>query len=179
MYTRHGHHIPGTTKDDPPDMVARCGGPGVCVDCSTDWADNMNADNEEIEIVHEPQKIQLLETKIYTRKPFEVTAVQVTGGNMAAIAEWTDGHILEKEGRPYVKVSVTRPLNERQTRAYVGDWVLKAGTGFKVYTNQAFHKTFEEAGLVAYINREDAELEQEALKRAAADDVLDGGVVGE
>ena len=34
MYTSHGHHIPGTIKNnDRPAQVARCGGPGLCKVC--------------------------------------------------------------------------------------------------------------------------------------------------
>lgn len=35
-YTRHGHHIPGTPLDDEPDVRMRCGGIGVCKDCSAE-----------------------------------------------------------------------------------------------------------------------------------------------
>lgn len=37
MFTSHGHHIPGTVLDDTDDNqrnVARCGGPGLCAECS-------------------------------------------------------------------------------------------------------------------------------------------------
>lgn len=40
-FTRHGHHIPGTTSDDNGDMFtnrARCGGPRLCDQCSKDAA---------------------------------------------------------------------------------------------------------------------------------------------
>jgi hypothetical protein len=33
-YTSHGHHIPGTDKLNPPNMVARCGGIGRCKTCN-------------------------------------------------------------------------------------------------------------------------------------------------
>lgn len=34
MYTTHGHHIPGTTTENPPEKIQRCGGPGLCGPCS-------------------------------------------------------------------------------------------------------------------------------------------------
>lgn len=37
-YTRHGHHIKGTDTENPPGTQARCGGPGICGDCSSDAA---------------------------------------------------------------------------------------------------------------------------------------------
>lgn len=89
--------------------------------------------------------------KSYVRKPFFVDAVQVTEENLNDVAVWCGGKLisLQKEGVPprkFVKVKVKRPLNSRQTHAFVGDWVLSAGTGFKVYTDEAFHKNFEQNG---------------------------------
>lgn len=89
-----------------------------------------------------------IETTKYVRKPFEVDAVQVTEENLEAVKDWCQG-ALEEDNRPYIRVRVARPLNERQTKAYPGDWVLYAGTGFKVYTSKAFHKTFEQATGIA------------------------------
>lgn len=37
-YTKHGHHIPGTQATTRPSQVARCGGPGLCKDCSAEVA---------------------------------------------------------------------------------------------------------------------------------------------
>jgi ferredoxin len=35
MYTSHGHHIPNTpVESEHPARVARCGGPGICQQCS-------------------------------------------------------------------------------------------------------------------------------------------------
>lgn len=85
-----------------------------------------------------------LETTTYARKPFYIEAVQVTAENMDHVAKWVDGTIHETEnGEKYIKVKVHRPLNVRQTQAYVGNWVLSAGTGFKVFTNKAFHANFD------------------------------------
>lgn len=84
----------------------------------------------------------MIESTIYVRKPFEVEAVEVTEENIKEAAQWCQGTLME-DSRPYIKVRVARPLNERQTKAYPGDWILYAGTGFKVYTAKAFYKTFE------------------------------------
>lgn len=85
-----------------------------------------------------------------TRKAFYVDAVRVTAGNMAAVAEWCDGIMLAtlpEEGlKRYVKVPVVDAKNERQRRAYVNDWVLKADSGFKVYTHRAWTNGFDEVG---------------------------------
>lgn len=43
-WTAHGHHIAGTVKgDDRPASVARCGGPGLCKQCSQEAALNGEA----------------------------------------------------------------------------------------------------------------------------------------
>lgn len=86
----------------------------------------------------------MVQTTTYVRKPFEVEAVEVTDENMEAIQEWCQGTLqMEENGRKFIKVRVARALNERQTKAFPGDWILYAGTGFKVYTAKAFFKTFE------------------------------------
>lgn len=80
----------------------------------------------------------------YVRKPFEVEAVQVTTENMTDVADWCDGNIRHTaENAPFVKVEVHKPLTSRQTRAFVGDWVLFANRGFKVYTDKAFQSSFQ------------------------------------
>lgn len=87
----------------------------------------------------------------YMRKPFLVDAVQVTIENLEEVAKWCDGVIREASPRPgqprqkYVKVRVLRPLNEKQTMAFPGDFVLHAGAGFKIYTAKAFMQTFDPA----------------------------------
>lgn len=90
-----------------------------------------------------------LAIKDYTRKPFTVEAVQVTPQNLEEVAKWCGGEIITERrgGREvkYIKVDVSRPMTERQTKAFVEDWVLKAGTGFKCYTKKAFPDCFVEA----------------------------------
>lgn len=87
----------------------------------------------------------MLETKSYLRKPFEVTAVRVTGDNIYEVAKWCNGdvHTQSEDGAKYIRVRVTNAINEKQTMAFVGDWVLYAYTGYKVYTDKAFAKSFD------------------------------------
>lgn len=91
----------------------------------------------------------MIETQKYKRKSFDVDAVQVTSENMQDISEWCSGSVEEEQNRTFVKVPVNRPLDERQTKAFPGDWVLQAGSGFKVYTGKAFGKSFEPAAVAA------------------------------
>lgn len=84
-----------------------------------------------------------MKTHKFARKPFYVDAVRVSEANIEEVAQWCDGAVETEENQRYVKVKVLRPLNDRQTQAFIGDWVLFAGTGFKVYTTKAFDKAFE------------------------------------
>lgn len=85
----------------------------------------------------------------YLRRPFTVDAFEVTEENLEEVAKWCNGDIEEashKPGKPLrkcVRVRVLRPLNERQTKAFPGNFVVHAGTGYKVYTRRAFHDSFE------------------------------------
>jgi hypothetical protein len=86
-----------------------------------------------------------LKLENYERLPFTIQAVEVTAENMKAVAKWCGGQIRTSGKRgiqKYIKVEVKRALNDRQTMAYIGDFVLKAGSGFKVYTPKAFSESF-------------------------------------
>lgn len=98
-----------------------------------------------------------LETKKYQRKPFPVNAIQVTNENFEQVAAWCGGsivtvhepegkndHLFPFEAKSFIQVDVARPLTKRQTEAYIGDWILYAAKGFKVYANRPFLKNFEE-----------------------------------
>lgn len=81
----------------------------------------------------------------FLRKPFYVDAVRVTEENIEEVAEWCEGEVRSAEKGRYIKVRVRRPLNVRQTCAHIGDWVLSAGSGFKVYTPKGFKESFDPA----------------------------------
>lgn len=96
-----------------------------------------------------------MKTHKFARKPFYVDAARVSEDNIEEVAAWCDGTVeTDNEGALHVKVKVHRPLTERQTRAYIGDWVLFAGIGFKVYTPKAFDKSFEK---VKHLTKEQAD----------------------
>lgn len=84
----------------------------------------------------------------YNRSPFQIEAVQVTEENIQEVAAWCEGEVKlqEKKGsrEQYILVKVHRPLNEKHKMAFVGDWVTKSETGYKVYTDRAFSNTFYE-----------------------------------
>jgi hypothetical protein len=90
----------------------------------------------------------------YIRKPLYVDAVRVTNANFNEIAAWCQGEILRDDevlqdadgqgtGKKYIKVRVHNPINPRQMKAFVGDWLLYTERGYKVYTNKAFHTAFD------------------------------------
>lgn len=109
--------------------------------------------------------------EVYVRKSFDVEAIRVTNDNMRAVAEWCAGEVKAiggHDGRygPYIKVDVFRPINERQTQAFVGDWVLRMGTSFKVYTDSAFKKDFEKKNGVPTQNPN--QLDKDTTKKVMA-----------
>lgn len=89
----------------------------------------------------------------FYRKPFPVQAIRVSDENLFDVATWCDGAVQVTQPRSagagstgqksYVKVNVIHPKNVKQTMAFPGDWVLKAGNSFKVYSDKAFKDTFE------------------------------------
>lgn len=95
-----------------------------------------------------------MKTEKFQRKPFIVECVQVTAENMADVAKWCGGVVtetdpqiaaqLKKPVQTWIQVdNAQQPMNERQKQAFVGDWVLYANHGFKIYTTKAFERTFE------------------------------------
>jgi hypothetical protein len=97
-----------------------------------------------------------METTTYVRKPIYVEAVQVTEENFTEVAAWCQGAIVGKHGlslgnlaedkTKFIKVRVVNPQRPRQTKAFVGDWVLYSEyNGYKVYTEGAFRNSFDRA----------------------------------
>lgn len=87
VYTRHGHHIPGSDEElFPSSKVYRCGGPGLCAACSNDAG-----------IFNESRSLRIAKIKAdatgyeghtlvttaqrYTTKPMDIVAIQFTGGD--------------------------------------------------------------------------------------------------
>lgn len=95
-------------------------------------------------------------TDRFIRKPLYVDAVQITHENFAAVAEWCQGEVRTNNGdepvsddginpsATYIRVRVHNPKNVRQTKAFVGDWILYTERGYKVYTQKAFRNSFDE-----------------------------------
>lgn len=90
-----------------------------------------------------------IQTVELVRKPFYVTAVQVTEKNMEDVAKWCGGEVRTVErGRVKrlvrcVHVEVLRFTAEWQKQARATDWVVKAGSGYKVYNDKALKESFD------------------------------------
>jgi hypothetical protein len=85
-----------------------------------------------------------LKVEQFVRRSFPVDGVRVTVENFEEAAEWCNGDIRQDDdGTKYIQVRVQTPLTARQTKAYVGDWLLYAGRGYKVYMDRAFRKSFD------------------------------------
>src|SRR4051812_31143231 len=116
-----------------------------------------------------------LKIEQWERLPFTIEAVEVTEENIRDVAKWCGGQVRTsgKQGiHKYIKVDVKHALNDRQTMANAGDWVLRAGSGFKVYTPRAFTTMFrrkvedmvETVGRMVERERAEEELEDEDLE---------------
>lgn len=88
----------------------------------------------------------------YIRKPLVVLGVEVTKENFTELALWLQGSIQNVDGSEpetidpdtqFILVRVHNPKSPRQSRAFVGDWILYSDRGYKVYTPKAFKNTFD------------------------------------
>lgn len=116
-----------------------------------------------------------LKLEKYERLPFTIEAVEVTAENMRAVAKWCGGQIRTSGKRgiqKYIKVDVKRALNDRQTQAYIGDFVLKAGSGFKIYTPRAFSESFRKK-VEGMMDVADRMVAREQAEEKAEDDDFD------
>lgn len=91
-----------------------------------------------------------IDTEKYVRKPLYVDAVRVTQNNFNEMIAWCDGELEFEEtrsgsSRKFIRIDVhnPHPKNDRQKKAFVGDWILKTERGFKIYTNKAFKASFD------------------------------------
>lgn len=146
MYTTHGHHIPGTSFEAEPNERARCNGFKGCSKCKGELEEMLSELRKALDPANETGEGSDFEPKRFARKPFYVNALQTTAANMEYISKWCHGKIEQYEHRhgnvPYVRVPVLNAPTERMSRAHVGDWVVLANGQFKVYTAQAFPRTF-------------------------------------
>lgn len=95
-------------------------------------------------------------TQKYVRKPLYVDAVKITMENMVDIAHWCQGEIKNYDDKVlsaadaenplierYIHVRVHNPKNVRQTKGFIGDWLLYTERGYKIYMPKAFRSSFD------------------------------------
>jgi hypothetical protein len=78
--------------------------------------------------------------------------------NFVALANWCQGEIRANESDElisydhsnginpeahHIRIRVHNPKNIRQTKGFVGDWILYTDRGYKVYTQKAFKASFD------------------------------------
>jgi hypothetical protein len=84
----------------------------------------------------------------FNRRPSYVDTIQVTRENMSLAADWCSGEVrIPSGGSAHVKIPASEGTAERYTQAFEGDWILKQGKSYKVYTNRAFRKNYIDASL--------------------------------
>lgn len=95
-----------------------------------------------------------METKQYTRKPFPVSAIQVTLQNIEKVAEWCKGTV---EYRPTKMLGTTTDLpvikikgqdnssgRVRDAEAALGCYIVELKGSFRVYKPVQFEASFDE-----------------------------------
>lgn len=89
----------------------------------------------------------------FSRRPFEVRAVQVTFNNAAEVAKWAKGRVVETPLRlmntdariPSVEIDGEGKSHGQVFTALVGDWIVKMRNTFRVYKHKVFINTFDPA----------------------------------
>lgn len=87
----------------------------------------------------------------FVKKPLYVEAVRITRKNFNEVSQWCSGRIQTEQanaaqnaGKKYLKIDAHNPINARQTKAFIGDWILRTERGFKIYTHNSFVESFDE-----------------------------------
>lgn len=94
-----------------------------------------------------------IETTRFIKKPLYVEAVRITAANFDEVVSWCQGEVDQEEvpgkgtTKKFIKIRVLNPSpkNARQTKAFIGDWILYTERGYKIYTHKAFIASFDEA----------------------------------
>lgn len=137
--TRHGHHIRKTSnEDEDPNMSrARCGGPGMCKDCSQDAFLALTKPKKE-QAVSDIQK--------YQHRVDEIEAVQITAENIQELAIWCNGEVIHdfkatdpSDGRHLLSVRT----RQGEVELGINHWLIKNSTGrFEGMTDANFQQKY-------------------------------------
>lgn len=91
-----------------------------------------------------------MDTKMARRKTFDVEYVEVTEENMEEISQWSDNPIGGEGTDRFIQITDKNAMNARQTKAFIGDLILKSGSSFKAYSKKAFAKAFEDVEVIEH-----------------------------
>lgn len=103
-------------------------------------------------------------TTKYVRNPLYVDAVQVSNTNFLDVANWAQALVGVQGAEPgteirpatgveidpathYIRIRVHSPKSQRQTQAFVGDWILYTDRGYKIYNDKAFRANFSKVDI--------------------------------
>lgn len=115
-----------------------------------------------------------MEMQDFVRKPFVVSAVEITDENIAELAELV-GELRHKEdGTPFIQVN--RRLVPNVFRAYPGFWVTQMGDNVRCYSKKIFLDQFllMDEELSVYVGRINGIADRlEELPQPAAELVVD------
>lgn len=111
-----------------------------------------------------------MDTKQYTRKPFPVSAVQVTLQNIQEVAEWCKGEIEYRDTKmmgtvtplPVIKLKGQGDNRGKDFEAALGCWVVELKGSFRSYKPAQFEASFDEivqngASILVDVPKADAE----------------------
>lgn len=76
----------------------------------------------------------------FTRRSFDVEAVQITEENIHELARFV-GEVKSENGIEYIVLD--RRIVPTVSRAYIGWWVTRMNDNMRCYSNKTFHNQFE------------------------------------
>jgi hypothetical protein len=82
-----------------------------------------------------------LEFTSYSRKPFDVEAVQITKENIEEVARFIGTVEHKEDGTPYIFVD--RRILPQLHRVYPGFWMTKMGDQIRCFSGRIFDEQFE------------------------------------
>jgi len=86
-------------------------------------------------------KDTVMEFTHFVRKPFMVTATQITAENIGDIASSLGiGELKEKDGVPYI--ALDRRVIPNIRKAYIGWWITKLDDNIRCYSQKVFENEF-------------------------------------
>lgn len=106
-----------------------------------------------------------MDTKAARRKTFDVEYVVVTEDNIEEVASWCGGAIGGTDADRFIRIIDKNAMNQRQTKAFIGDYMSRRNTSFKCYGKKSFLRDFDLLDVT--IASEHSELSEREVARSA------------